>query len=500
MTSRILAIDQGTTSTRAILFDGHGRPVAKAQRELRQIYPRSGWVEHDPEDIWADVLAVVRACLEKAGLTAGAVSAIGIANQRETTILWERSTGRPLHNAIVWQDRRTADLCDALRARGHEPLVRARTGLLLDPYFSATKLRWLLDHVPDARARAEAGELCFGTVDSFLLFRLTDGAVHATDATNAARTMLFDLAEQRWDPELLDLFDLPAAVLPAVMDNCADFGAVDPALFGASIPIAGMAGDQHAALIGQACFEPGMVKSTYGTGCFALANTGAERVDSDYRLLTTMAYRLGGRPTYALEGSVFSAGSAIQWLRDELGLIGHARDSAALAASVPDNGGVYLVPAFTGLGAPYWNSQARGAILGLTRNAGAAHLVRAGLEAQGYQTRDLLAAMAADMGAAPRELRIDGGLAENDWVCAFLADINGLPVERSAVTETTAQGAAYLAGLGAGVYNGLGAVSKAWRCERRFEPAMAVTERERLYGSWREAVRRVLHDSGGEGV
>ncbi|MDA0704353.1 MAG: glycerol kinase GlpK [Proteobacteria bacterium] len=500
MTAHILAIDQGTTSTRAILFDAEGQPAAKAQRELRQIYPRDGWVEHDPEDIWADVLTVVRDCLAKAGVMAGAVSAIGIANQRETTLLWERSTGRPLHNAIVWQDRRTSDFCDALREQGHEPLVRARTGLLLDPYFSATKLRWLLDHVPGARVRAAAGELCFGTVDSFLLFRLTGGAVHATDATNAGRTMLFDLAEKRWDPELLDLFDLPAAMLPVVMDNCADFGAADPALFGAAIPIAGMAGDQHAALIGQACFEPGMVKSTYGTGCFALVNTGSDRVSSDYRLLTTMAYRLDGRATYALEGSVFSAGSAIQWLRDELGLIAEAADSAALAASVPDNGGVYLVPAFTGLGAPYWNSQARGAILGLTRNAGAAHLVRAGLEAQGYQTRDLLAAMAADMGAAPRELRVDGGLAENDWVCAFLADINGLPVERPAVTETTAQGAAFLAGLGVGVYTGLGAVSKAWRCERRFEPAMAPAERERLYGGWRKAVGRVLHESEGESV
>ncbi|MBT5414063.1 MAG: glycerol kinase GlpK [Rhodospirillaceae bacterium] len=498
MTAYILAIDQGTTSSRAILFDAEGAPVARAQRELRQAYPRDGWVEQDPEDIWTDTLAVVRECLDRAGLAAEAVAAIGIANQRETTVLWERATGRPVHNAIVWQDRRTVELCDTLREAGHEPLVRARTGLLLDPYFSATKLRWLLDHVPDDRSRAAAGELCFGTVDSFLLFRLTGGAVHAADATNAARTMLFDLGAQRWGPDLLDLFAVPAAVLPTVMDNCADFGTTDPALFGAAIPIAGMAGDQHAALIGQACFEPGMVKSTYGTGCFALVNTGTDRVFSDHRLLTTMAYRINGRPTYALEGSVFSAGSAIQWLRDELGLLAHARDSAAMAASVPDNGGVYLVPAFTGLGAPYWDARARGAILGLTRNASAAHLVRAALEAQGYQTRDLLAAMAADMGGPPRALRVDGGLVENDWVCAFLADINGLPVERPAVTETTAQGAAYLAGLGVGVYTDLGAVAKAWRRERRFEPAMTVAERDRLYAGWTKAVGRVLHDPEGK--
>lgn len=500
MTAFVLAVDQGTTSSRAMLFDEGGAPVAVEQRDLRQIYPRDGWVEHDPEEIWGDVLAVMRGCLDKAGVAAGAVAAIGIANQRETTVLWERATGRPVHNAIVWQDRRTAEACGVLRDEGHEPLVRERTGLLFDSYFSATKLRWLLDNVPGARRRAEAGELCFGTIDSYLLFRLTDGAVHATDATNASRTMLFDLREQRWDPDLLALFAVPEAVLPEIMDNCAAFGTTAPNLLGAAIPVTGMAGDQHAALVGQACFEPGMVKCTYGTGCFALVNTGPDRVRSDHRLLTTMAYRIEGCPIYALEGSVFSAGSAIEWLCDALGLMGHVRDSAAMAASVDDNGGVYLVPAFTGLGAPYWDPRARGAVIGLARDSGGAHLARAGLEAQGYQTRDLLAAVAADVGAPPHELRVDGGMAQNDWVCAFLSDINDLPVERPVVTETTALGAAYLAGLQAGVHDGLDAIARAWRSERRFEPGMGAHERERLYEGWQRAVGRVLHDTGGGSV
>ncbi len=451
----ILAIDQGTTSSRAILFDLEGRPVAAAQRELQQLYPGDGLVEHDPEHIWADVLAVCREVLETAGLGARDLLAIGITNQRETTILWERATGRPVHNAIVWQDRRTAGLCRTLEAEGLDLPIRERTGLVVDPYFSATKLAWLLDHVPGARSAAERGALAFGTVDSFLLWRLTGGAVHATDASNAARTMLFDIHRQCWDEELLERLRIPPAVLPEVRDSAGPFGATERSLLGAPVPITGMAGDQQAATFGQACLTPGSMKSTYGTGCFALLVTGDRPVPSRNRMLTTVAWRLGGRVTYALEGSIFVAGAAIQWVRDGLRAIAQARESEALARSVPDTGGVYLVPAFTGLGAPWWDPDARGAILGLGRDSTVAHIVRAALEAVCYQTHDLLAAMGVDMAAAGLELpasslRVDGGMVVNDWLCQYLADVLGRPVERPAVVETTAAGAARLAALGAG--------------------------------------------------
>jgi glycerol kinase len=493
----VLAIDQGTTSSRAILFDREGRIVGTGQKELRQHFPKDGWVEHDPEDIWRDTLAVCRQALHAAGRAAGDVAAIGITNQRETTVLWERDTGSPVHHAIVWQDRRTAEACRRLVADGVEERVRARTGLVIDAYFSSTKLAWLLDHVPGARSAAEHGALAFGTVDSFLLWRLTGGRVHATDATNASRTMLFDIVGQTWDEELLRALRIPASVLPEVRDCSGTFGTTDPELFGAPIPILGIAGDQQAATIGQACFWPGMSKSTYGTGCFMLVNTGERFVASQNRLLTTVAYRLEGRTTYALEGSIFVAGAAVQWLRDRLGIIRDAAETEALARELPHGtDGVYLVPAFTGLGAPHWDPDARGAILGLTRDSGAAHLVRAALESVAYQTADLVDAMTADMAAASVDgglasLRVDGGMVVNDWVCQFLADILGRPVERPAVVETTALGAAYLAGLAAGVYGSLEAVADAWRLERRFEPALAPQARDGLITGWRRAVRRV---------
>ena len=491
----ILAIDQGTTSTRAILFDRDALPTATAQEELPQIYPGPGWVEHDPEGIWRATLSVCRAVLEHAGLEADAIAGIGITNQRETTVVWDRATGEPIHNAIVWQDRRTGDVCEELRAAGHEATVTGRTGLLLDPYFSATKIAWLLDNADGARAKAEAGELAFGTIDSFLLWRLTGGAVHATDATNAARTMLFHIHRQDWDDELLALFRVPRAMLPEVLDNAADFGTTDPDLFGGGIRIAGMAGDQQAATVGQACFRPGMIKSTYGTGCFALINTGKQAVASDNNLLTTVAYRLGGEPTYAIEGSIFIAGAAVQWLRDGLGLIDHAAASEELAKAANPGSGVYVVPAFTGLGAPYWDSEARGAIYGLTRDAGAAEIARATLEAVAYQTRDLFEAMAADGAAAPTALRVDGGLSRNDWAMQFLADMLDLAVERPEVTETTALGAAILAGIEVGLYPGPEDFAARWRCAKRFAPAMAAGERDRRYAGWKDAVRRTR--SGG---
>jgi len=490
----VLAIDQGTTSSRAILFDRDARPVAMAQREFPQYFPDDGWVEHDAEEIWASTVSVVEGALAKAGARADEVAAIGITNQRETTVLWERETGRPVHRAIVWQDRRTAETCAQLVADGHGDVIQARTGLLVDSYFSATKLAWLLDHVPEARARAERGELAFGTVDSFLLWRLTDGRVHATDATNASRTLLFDIHRQDWDDDLLALFGVPRAVLPEVRDSSADFGATDAALLGAAIPVAGIAGDQQAATVGQACFAPGMIKSTYGTGCFALMNTGEAAISSTNRSLGTVAYRLDGQPTYALEGSIFVAGAAIKWLRDRLGLIAEARETAALAARAAPQPGLYLVPAFVGLGAPYWDAGARGAILGMTLDTGRAEIARAALEANAYQTRDLLDAMAADGARASGALRVDGGLAVNDWAMQFLADIVGLPVERPSVTETTALGAAFLAGLRVGFYPSIEALARAWRRERRFEPAMSADERERRYAGWRAAVARVRSD------
>jgi glycerol kinase len=489
----ILAIDQGTTSTRAIVFDQAGQPVAASQREFAQHYPRPGWVEHDPETIWRDTLAIGREVLERAGLAAVEVAAIGITNQRETVVLWERATGRPVHRAIVWQDRRTAGRCRQLSAAGHDSLVQARTGLVIDPYFSATKLAWLLDEVAGARAAAERGALAFGTIDSFLLWRLTGGQVHATDATNAARTMLYNIHEQDWDDDLLRLLGIPRAVLPEVRDCSTLFGTTPEELFGAPLPVTGVAGDQQAATVGQACLQPGMVKSTYGTGCFALLNTGATAITSKNRLLTTIAYRLGGQPTYALEGSIFVAGAAVQWLRDGLKLIGQAGETEPLAAGIYDTGGVYLVPAFVGLGAPHWDPDARGAILGLTRATGIAQVVRAALESVGYQTRDLMLAMRADLGdgsAQASALRVDGGMVANNWVCQFLADILEVPVERPAVTETTALGAAFLAGLEVGLYPSLAALAATWRCERRFEPRMAAAERQALYAGWLDAVRR----------
>ena len=495
MTRRyVLAIDQGTTSSRAILFDREGRILGSGQKELPQHFPKAGWVEHEPEDIWRDTLSVCRQALAAAGVGATEVAAIGITNQRETALLWERQTGSPAHPAIVWQDRRTAEHCRRLVADGIEERVRDRTGLIVDAYFSATKLAWMLDHVPGARGAAEHGALAFGTVDSFLLWRLTGGKVHATDATNASRTMLFDIHEQRWDEELLRALKIPAAVLPEVKDCSGEFGTTLPELFGAPIPILGIAGDQQAATVGQACFEVGMTKSTYGTGCFMLVNTGERAVVSDNRLLTTVAYRLGGRTTYAIEGSIFVAGAAVQWLRDGLGVIKNAAETETLARDLPGTEGVYLVPAFTGLGAPHWDPDARGAILGLTRDTGIAHIVRAALEAVAYQTADLAEAMAADIAGGSDSLatlRVDGGMVANNWLCQYLADILDRPVERPAVVETTALGAAYLAGLAAGVFDSLQAVAGAWRLERRFEPGMAPGDRQRLLDGWRRAVARV---------
>ena len=491
--THILAIDQGTTSSRAILFDAALRPVATAQQEFAQHYPAPGWVEHDPADLWASVRACVQGVLAKAGVAASGIAAIGITNQRETTLVWDRATGAAIHPAIVWQDRRTADTCAALKAAGHEGLITARTGLLLDPYFSATKAAWVLDHVPGARARAEAGELAFGTVDSWLIWNLTAGRLHSTDATNASRTMLYDIGRGAWDADLCGLLRVPMAMLPQVHDCAADFGTTDPALFGAAIPILGVAGDQQAATIGQACFTPGMMKSTYGTGCFALLNTGAERVTSCNRLLTTIAYRLDGQPTYALEGSIFIAGAVVQWLRDGLGIIASAAETQGLAEQADSAQGVVMVPAFTGLGAPWWAPEARGAIFGLTRNTGPADLARAALQSVGFQTRDLLDAMRADWGAAADGvLRVDGGMVASDWTMQFLADIIGAPVDRPQVTETTALGAAWLAGYRAGVCPGPEGFARAWALDRRFTPQMPEDTRAALLARWQRAVAATL--------
>jgi len=487
-------MDQGTTSTRAIVFDGALAPVAVAQQEFTQIYPAPGWVEHDPEEIWTTSVATVRAAMAKASVAAKDVAAIGITNQRETTLLWDRASGKPIHNAIVWQDRRTADRCAELRRERHEALITDKTGLLLDPYFSATKIAWMLDHA-DARAAAAAGRLAFGTVDTFLLWRLTGGRVHATDATNAARTLLLDIRHGAWDPALAALFGVPAALLPQVRDCSGDFGTTEPALFGGPIRILGVAGDQQAATIGQGCFRPGMIKSTYGTGCFALLNTGEEAVRSRNRLLSTIAYQLDGRRTYALEGAIFVAGAAVQWLRDGLELIKAAGETAALAQAADPAEQVYLVPAFVGLGAPHWDAQARGALFGLTRKSGPAEIARAALEAVGYQTRDLLEAMRADWPAASGAdtvLRVDGGMTVNEWLMQFLADILAAPVDRPVVMETTALGAAYLAGRAAGICPDLDGFGSLWKLDRRFEPRMAEPAREQKFAGWRDAVRRTL--------
>jgi glycerol kinase len=488
----LLAVDQGTTSTRAILFDAALTPVATAQRELAQIYPAPGLVEHDPEELWSTTIATVRTVMAKADASAKDIAALGITNQRETTIVWDRSTGKPIHNAIVWQDRRTADACAALRRSGHEAMVAARTGLLLDPYFSATKIAWLLDHIEGARDAAAQGRLAFGTVDSFLLWRLTGGKLHATDATNASRTLLLNIHNGAWDSGLCELFGIPDALLPQVRDCAGDFGTTE--LFGGPIRILGVAGDQQAATVGQGCFTPGMVKATYGTGCFALLNTGTEPVASKNRLLTTIAYQIGGRRTYALEGAIFVAGAAVQWLRDALKVIGAAPDVNALAAAADPAEEVYLVPAFVGLGAPWWDAHARGALFGLTRKSGVAELACAALEAVGYQTRDLLDAMRADWPAAGPDtvLRVDGGMAASDVAMQFVADILAAPVDRPAVMETTALGAAYLAGSAAGLCPDLSGFAASWKRERRFEPRMDAVMRDRKWRGWRDAVRRTL--------
>jgi glycerol kinase len=489
----VLAIDQGTTSTRAIVFDAKARAVAIARREFEQHYPASGWVEHDAEDIWRDTLATVREVIERSGVGVAGIAALGITNQRETAVVWERATGQPIHRAIVWQDRRTADECGALKAAGAEPLVRKKTGLLLDPYFSGTKVAWLLDHVAGARAGAERGELAFGTIDTFLLWRLTGGRVHATDVTNASRTLLFDIHAQSWDQELLSLIRVPRALLPEVRDSSEVYGATDAALFGRALPIAGIAGDQQAALIGQACFKPGMAKSTYGTGCFLLLNTGEVAVTSENRMLTTPAYRIGGRITYAMEGSIFVAGAAIKWLRDGLKVISDAAETAAAAARVPDNHGVYMVPAFVGLGAPHWEPNARGLICGLTLDASGAHLARAALESVAYQTLDLTQAMQRDGARRADAIRVDGGMAANDWFCQFLADVLEAKVERPVELETTALGAAFLAGLATGVWRDLAAAAGTYSTEAVFAPKMTAARRAALIAGWRHAVSRTLH-------
>lgn len=492
MTKFILALDQGTTSSRAIVFDGERKVVGVGQKEFSQIFPQDGWVEHDPEEIWESVVATIKIAMSAAKVGAEEIAAIGITNQRETTVIWDRATGKPIHNAIVWQDRRTAAACAELKTAGHEALFTERTGLLLDPYFSGTKVKWLLDHVEGARARAEAGELAFGTIDSFLIWRLTGGKVHATDATNAARTLMFDIARNQWDDELLDILDVPAALLPEVKDCADDFGVTE--LFGAAIPILGVAGDQHAATIGQACFEPGMVKSTYGTGCFAVLNTGQDLVRSENRLLTTIAYRLDGETTYALEGSIFIAGAAVQWIRDGLKLVREASETGPLARSADPSQNVYMVPAFVGLGAPWWDAEARGAIFGITRNTGPAEIAKAALEAVCYQTRDLLEAMRKDWTADGTDtvLRVDGGMVASDWTMQFLADVLDAPVDRPTILETTALGAAWLAGMKAGVWPGMAEFAEGWARDRRFEPAMEDGERARKVAGWDDAVRRVL--------
>jgi len=492
--THILAIDQGTTSSRAILFDAAMRPVATAQEEFPQHYPDSGWVEHDANDLWSTTAATCRAVIEKVGITGAEITAIGITNQRETTVVWDRHTGRAIHRAIVWQDRRTAATCTRLRDAGHEPMVTARTGLLLDPYFSGTKLAWILDQIDGAREKARAGDLLFGTVDSFLIWKLTGGRVHATDATNAARTLLYDIRKGRWSATICDLLDIPMEMLPEVRDSAADFGATRVDLFGTEIPILGVAGDQQAATVGQACFQPGMLKSTYGTGCFALLNTGAEPVMSQNRLLTTIAYQIDGQPTYALEGSIFVAGAVVQWLRDGLGLIHEARETQPLADRADPNQNVVLVPAFTGLGAPYWRPDCRGAIFGLTRGTGPAEMARAALESVGFQTRDLLAAMRADWVGHGTDaiLRVDGGLSASDWAMQFLADILDAPVDRPEVLETTALGAAWLAGMRAGLYPEQEEFARGWALEKRFEPAMAEPERRRRCDAWARAVKATL--------
>jgi glycerol kinase len=486
----ILAIDQGTTSTRAIVFDSAGHPVASAQKELPQIFPKPGWVEHDPEEIWRATVEVCRGALANAKLTAKDIAGIGITNQRETTVVWDRATGKPVYNAIVWQDRRTSDMCAELKRAGHEKTFSHKTGLLLDPYFAGTKIAWILQNVAGARAAAEKGALAAGTIECFLLWRLTGGQVHASDATNASRTLLLDIRKGAWDDELAKLLGVPLSMLPKVVDNAAEFGVATADILGEPVPILGMAGDQQAATVGQACIKPGMVKATYGTGCFAILNTGSIAMTSSNRLLTTIAYQLDGRRTYALEGSIFIAGAAVQWLRDGLHLIKSSAEVEDIAAKAKDGHGVYMVPAFVGLGAPYWDAEARGALLGLTRDTGPAEIAAATLDSVCYQTRDLIEAMRGD-GAQIDELRVDGGMVVNDPLMQRLADTVGAPVERPKVIETTALGAAFLAGLQAGLWPSLDALSATWSLDRAFQPAEAAPSRDRRYAGWKTAVQRV---------
>ncbi|ABD56600.1 glycerol kinase GlpK [Jannaschia sp. CCS1] len=488
--TQILAIDQGTTSTRAIVFDGQLRPKASAQKEFTQHFPASGWVEHDPNEIWDTVLETCRGALDQGG----DVAAIGITNQRETVVVWDRHTGEVVYNAIVWQDRRTADLCARLKAEGREPMIQQKTGLLLDPYFSGTKLAWILDNVEGARTRAEDGDLAFGTIDSFLIWRMTDGQRHVTDATNAARTLLYNIRDGGWDPAICAMLKIPMGILPEVLDCGADFG--ETSLFGAPLPILGVAGDQQAATVGQACFQPGMLKSTYGTGCFALLNTGDTLVTSQNRMLGTIAYQFDGKPTYALEGSIFIAGAVVQWLRDGLKIIDDAPQSAGLADAADATQSLYLVPAFTGLGAPYWDPDARGAIYGLTRNSGPAEIAKAALESVGFQTRDLLEAMAADYPGDTGNVRVDGGMTASDWTMQFLSDILGAPVDRPQVLETTAVGAAWIAGNRAGLYPDQDGFAASWALDTTFEPQMDAATRDARYAGWKDAVARTLSDHG----
>ncbi|EPX81733.1 glycerol kinase GlpK [Litoreibacter arenae] len=489
----ILAIDQGTTSSRAIIFDKDMKIVASDQEEFPQHFPHSGWVEHDPDDLWSTTAGTCRSVIERARISADDIAAIGITNQRETTVVWDKATGKPVHNAIVWQDRRTSDYCRELRDAGHEEMFTERTGLLLDPYFSGTKLRWILENVDGVRERAEAGELLFGTVDSFLIWKLTGGASHVTDATNAARTLLYDIRKGRWSTTICEMLGIPMQMLPEVKDCAADFGTCRADLFGKALPVLGVAGDQQAATVGQACFKPGMMKSTYGTGCFALLNTGDTPVASQNRLLTTIAYQFDGKPTYALEGSIFIAGAVVQWLRDGIKIIREAKETQPLAEKADDGQDVILVPAFTGLGAPYWDADCRGAIFGLTRGTGPEEFARAALESVGYQTRDLLEAMKADWEADGEDvLRVDGGMTASDWAMQFLSDIIGAQVDRPEVLETTALGAAWLAGSRAGIYPDMDGFAESWALDRRFEPDMDDETRDRKYAGWKKAVKATM--------
>ena len=495
MSSYILSIDQGTTSSRSLIFDNNYNVISSDQMEFTQHFPSSGLVEHDTDEIWQSVVKTAKSAIKQADIEPSSIAGIGITNQRETVVVWDRATGEPIHRAIVWQDRRTSDFCAGLKAEGLEPTITAKTGLLLDPYFSASKIRWILDNVDGARRKADNGQLMFGTIDTFLLYKLTGGKSYKTDATNACRTLLYNIHEGCWDDELLDIFGVPKSMLPSVEDTAADFGMTDASLFGASIPVLGMAGDQHAATLGQGCFEPGMIKSTYGTGCFMMLNTGEAAIPSKNRMLTTIAYQLDGKTTYALEGSIFIAGAAVQWLRDGLKIIDDAKQTGAFAQAADDGQSVILVPAFAGLGAPYWDANVRGAMFGLTRNTGPNEIAKAALEAACYQTRDLVEAMQDDWGKRLDDvtLRVDGGMCASDWTMQFLADILNVPIDRPTVLETTALGAAWLAGMRSGTWPNMEEFSKSWKLQNRFEAKMSDTVRDQKYGEWTSAVNCLIN-------